>query len=134
MRTFGLEGGPEEPTNRKADRALRSDALECARQEAERLHGPLERAPFMVTGNGSSFLAKNSRQHTKGAYAHVRIDYRTHTRLRLRASSRPSSRKRCTGTCTTTLAPRAPHWRASLSGTTPFGRTGRSFPSTAAIR
>ena len=35
-----------------------SQALQEARQEAERLHGPLEKPPFLVTDNGPSFLAR----------------------------------------------------------------------------
>lgn len=35
-----------------------SYGLHLARQEAERLHGKLDKPPFLVTDNGSSFLAK----------------------------------------------------------------------------
>ena len=58
-------------------------ALDAARAEAERHHGPLERPPFLVTDNGSSFLAKRFRRHIDGRYAHVRINYRTPTQLGL---------------------------------------------------
>ena len=58
-------------------------ALDAARAEAERLHGPLEKPPFLVTDNGSSFLARAFRRHIDGDYAHVRIGYRTPTQLGL---------------------------------------------------
>ena len=60
-----------------------SMALDAARAEAERVHGPLEHMPFLVTDNGSSFIAKAFRQHIEGQYAHVRIQYRTPTQLGL---------------------------------------------------
>lgn len=55
----------------------RNAALDAARAEAERLHGPPERPPFLVTANGPSFLARASRQHIEGDYAPVRIRYHT---------------------------------------------------------
>ena len=58
-------------------------ALDAARAEAERLHGPLVKSPFLVTDNGSSFLARAFRRHIDGDYAHVRIGYRTPTQLGL---------------------------------------------------
>jgi transposase InsO family protein len=58
-------------------------ALDAARAEAERLHGPLEKTPFLVTDNGSSFLARAFQRHIDGDYAHVRIQYRTPTQLGL---------------------------------------------------
>jgi putative transposase len=58
-------------------------ALALARAEAERLHGPLVRRPFLVTDNGTSFKAKRFVGHLAGAYAHVRIAYRTPTQLGL---------------------------------------------------
>ena len=58
-------------------------ALDRARAEAERLHGPLTKPPFLVTDNGSSFIARAFRQHIDGQYAHVRIKYRTPTQLGL---------------------------------------------------
>ena len=51
--------------------------------QAERLHGPLAKSPFLVTDNGSSFLARAFRRHIDGDYAHVRIGYRTPTQLGL---------------------------------------------------
>ena len=58
-------------------------ALDVARAEAERLHGPLATMPFLVTDNGTSFLARAFRSHIDGQYAHVRIQYRTPTQLGL---------------------------------------------------
>ena len=49
----------------------------------ERLHGALAKSPFLVTDNGSSFLARAFRRHIDGDYAHVRIGYRTPTQLGL---------------------------------------------------
>jgi transposase InsO family protein len=39
--------------------------------------------PFLVTDNGSSFLARFFQRHIDGRYAHVRIQYRTPTQLGL---------------------------------------------------
>lgn len=58
-------------------------ALGLARQEAERIGGPLKKTPFLVTDNGSSFIAKRFRDFVAGDYAHVRIQYRTPTQLGL---------------------------------------------------
>jgi putative transposase len=58
-------------------------ALEQARAEAERLCGPLEKRPFLVTDNGSSFLARRFGAYVTDRYAHVRIRYRTPTQLGL---------------------------------------------------
>jgi putative transposase len=58
-------------------------ALKEARAEAERLCGPLTKRPFLVTDNGSSFLAKRFHAHVRDLYCHVRIRYRTPTQLGL---------------------------------------------------
>lgn len=58
-------------------------ALDEARAEAERLCGPLNKRPFLVTDNGSSFMARRFRAHVGDDYAHVRIRYRTPTQLGL---------------------------------------------------
>lgn len=58
-------------------------ALDAARAEAERLHGPLEKTPFLVTDNGSSFLARSFQRHIERDYTHVRIQYRPPTQLGL---------------------------------------------------
>jgi putative transposase len=58
-------------------------ALDLARAEAERIHGPLAKNPFLVTDNGSSFLARHFQKHIKDRFAHVRIQYRTPSQLGL---------------------------------------------------
>ena len=58
-------------------------AVKAARAEAERLHGPLGKMPFLVTDNGSSFIARRFAAFIKDRYAHVRIQYRTPTQLGL---------------------------------------------------
>jgi putative transposase len=60
-----------------------SQALAEARREAERLHGPLAKPPFLVTDNGPSFLARRFAGFIKGCYQHVRIAYRTPQQLGL---------------------------------------------------
>jgi transposase InsO family protein len=59
------------------------EALEKGREEAERIHGPLKKPPFLVTDNGSSFISRAFCRHTRGDYALVRIRYRTPTQLGL---------------------------------------------------
>ena len=58
-------------------------ALGLAREEAERIHGPLEKPPFLVTDNGSSFIARRMVRYLRGRFSHVRIRYRTPTQLGL---------------------------------------------------
>ena len=58
-------------------------ALKLAREEAERIHGPLPRPPFLVTDNGPSFIARRFVNFVSQAYSHVRIRYRTPTQLGL---------------------------------------------------
>ena len=58
-------------------------ALDIARERAQAIHGPLKRTPFLVTDNGSSFLAHAFRNHIADTYSHVRIQYRTPTQLGL---------------------------------------------------
>lgn len=58
-------------------------ALEDARKEAERIHGPLSKQPFLVTDNGSSFIARRFTKFVREEYTHVRIQYRTPTQLGL---------------------------------------------------
>lgn len=58
--------------------------IDLARAEAERIHGPLAKPPFLVTDNGSCFLAHRFRDHIAMAgYSHVRIRYRTPQQLGL---------------------------------------------------
>jgi len=58
-------------------------ALKEAKAEAERLHGPVGKPPFLVTDNGSSFIARRFGQYVDGRFAHVRIQYRTPAQLGL---------------------------------------------------
>lgn len=58
-------------------------AIDQAKAEAERLHGPLTSTPFLVTDNGSSFLARAFRAHIDGQFQHVRTRYRTPQQLGL---------------------------------------------------
>lgn len=56
-------------------------ALKEAKTEAERLCGPMDKPPFLVTDNGSSFIARRFGHYVDGLFAHVRIQYRTPTQL-----------------------------------------------------
>lgn len=58
-------------------------ALKLARDEAESIHGPLSKQPFLVTDNGPSFLARRFGSYLKSRFSHVRIQYRTPTQLGL---------------------------------------------------
>lgn len=58
-------------------------ATDQARAEAERLHGPLESSPTLVTDNGSNFLARRFRAHIRGRLEQVRTRYRTPQQLGL---------------------------------------------------
>ena len=58
-------------------------ALKLARTEAERIHGPLVKRPFLVTDNGSSFLARRFVAFVQDQFQHVRIQYRTPQQLGL---------------------------------------------------
>ena len=58
-------------------------ALSIAQEEAERQCGPLTKRPFLVTDNGPSFVAHRFGAYLKGAFQHVRIQYRTPTQLGL---------------------------------------------------
>jgi transposase InsO family protein len=58
-------------------------ALGLARKEAERLCGSLPKAPFLVTDNGPSFIARRFGKYIEALYSHVRIQYRTPTQLGL---------------------------------------------------
>jgi transposase InsO family protein len=60
-----------------------AQALKRARAEAERIHGPLAKPPFLVTDNGPSFLARRFAAFVAGQYSHVRIRYRTPEQLGL---------------------------------------------------
>jgi putative transposase len=57
--------------------------LKLAREEAQRIHGPLTKLPFLVTDNGSSFIARRFGAYVKERFLHVRIQYRTPQQLGL---------------------------------------------------
>jgi putative transposase len=57
--------------------------LKLARAEAERICGPLSKRPFLVTDNGSSFIARRFVDFVGDQYSHVRIQYRTPQQLGL---------------------------------------------------
>jgi transposase InsO family protein len=58
-------------------------ALKLAHEEAERIHGPLTKPPFLVTDNGSSFIARRFAEFVRDRFSHVRIQYRTPQQLGL---------------------------------------------------
>jgi transposase InsO family protein len=58
-------------------------ALKLARSEAERIHGPLVKRPFLVTDNGPSFIARRFTAFVRDQFSHVRIQYRTPQQLGL---------------------------------------------------
>jgi putative transposase len=58
-------------------------ALKLARAEAERIHGPLVKRPFLVTDNGPSFIARRFTAFIQDQFSHVRIQYRTPQQLGL---------------------------------------------------
>jgi putative transposase len=57
--------------------------LGLARREAERICGPLSKRPFLVTDNGSSFIARRFADFVGDLFSHVRIRYRTPQQLGL---------------------------------------------------
>ena len=100
-------------------------ALGLARKEAERLHGPLGKTPFLVTDNGSSFIARRFWRYIKDRYSHVRIQYRTPTQLGLlerfhktlkleevywRLYDSPSHARECLEEFRQRYNDRRPHW------------------------
>lgn len=100
-------------------------ALEQAHREAERLHGPLTKRPFLVTDNGPSFIARRFADHIADSYAHVRIRYRTPTQLGLlerfhqtlkdeeiywRLYDNPSHARECIAEFRARYNNRRPHW------------------------
>ncbi|MBD3317422.1 MAG: DDE-type integrase/transposase/recombinase [Chitinivibrionales bacterium] len=60
-----------------------TQSLADAREEAEKIHDPLDHQSFVVTDNGSSFIAKRFLRFVRDEYRHVRIQYRTPTQLGL---------------------------------------------------
>ena len=60
-----------------------TQVLDRARREAERIGGPLETMPFLVTDHGPTFMAQRFYPHIQDRYSHVRIPSRTPTPLDL---------------------------------------------------
>jgi putative transposase len=100
-------------------------ALTKAREEAERIHGPLTKTPFLVTDNGSSFIARKFGQFIAGQFSHVRIQYRTPTQLGLlerfhrtlkdeevywRIYDNPAHARQCLAEFHKRYNERRPHW------------------------
>ena len=100
-------------------------ALAMARAEAERIGGSLQKMPFLVTDNGSSFIAKRFCDFIRRDYAHVRIQYRTPTQLGLlerfhrtfkeeeiywRMYANPSDARTCIEEFRTRYNTIRPHW------------------------
>jgi len=100
-------------------------ALKEAKAEAERLHGPMAKVPFLVTDNGSSFIARRFGEYVEGLFAHVRIQYRTPTQLGLlerfhqtlkneevywRLYDDPRDARRCLAEFRQRYNERRPHW------------------------
>jgi transposase InsO family protein len=101
-------------------------ALAQARSEPERIHGPLERKPFVVTDNGPSFVARRFTRFVASQYAHVRIAYRTRRSWVCWSDfAARSSRKRCTGVCMRIRPTPATAWPSSTRDTTCCDRIGR---------
>ena len=99
--------------------------LRLAREHAERLRGPLTKQPFLVTDNGSSFLARRFARYLKNRFRHVRIQYRTPTQLGLlerfhrtlkdeevywRLYDNPAHARQCLAEFRTRYNQRRPHW------------------------
>ena len=99
--------------------------LRKAKAEAERLHGPLKERPFLVTDNGSSFLAKRFCAFIAPRWTHVRIQYRTPQQLGLlerfhrtlkseevywRIYDRPAHARECLAEFHVRYNTKRPHW------------------------
>ena len=109
--------------------------LRLAREEAERIHGPLASMPFLVTDNGSSFIARRFQQHMKDQFRHARIRYRTPRNwVFWNGFTARSKRRRCTGVCMTVRAMHVHVWRNSKIDTTGGVLIGRWYPKKEATR
>ena len=99
--------------------------MRLAREEAERLHGPLDKPPFLVTDNGSSFIARRFTTFVAEQYSHVRIQYRTPQQLGLlerfhatlkteevywRLYDHPQHARECLAEFRARYNERRPHW------------------------
>jgi len=105
-------------------------ALDRARAEAERWHGPLAKKPFLVTDNGPSFIARRFRGHIKGRFAPCAhsLPHTDATRVYWNVSTRPSRTRRCIGGCIKAQPRHASPWKSSGVATTKCGPIGRWCP------
>ena len=116
-------------------------ALKLARAEAERIHGPLVKRPFLVTDNGPSFIARRFTAFIKDQFSHVRIQYRTPQQLGLlerfhatlkteevywRLYDHPQHARECLAEFRTRYNERRPHWALVPAGRWRPARAGRS--------
>jgi transposase InsO family protein len=100
-------------------------ALKLAREEAERIGGPLVKRPFLVTDNGPSFIARRFTAFIKDQFSHVRIQYRTPQQLGLlerfhqtlkteevywRLYDHPQHARECLAEFRARYNERRPHW------------------------
>jgi putative transposase len=100
-------------------------ALTVAREKAESISGPLAKRPFLVTDNGSSFIAKRFVEFVREPYSHVRIQYRTPQQLGLlerfhqtlkveevywRLYNNPQHARACLGEFQARYNTMRPHW------------------------
>jgi putative transposase len=102
-----------------------ASALKLAREEAERIHGPLVKRPFLLTDNGPSFIARRFTAFIQDQFSHVRIQYRTPQQLGLlerfhatlkteevywRLYDHPQHARACLAEFRTRYNERRPHW------------------------
>jgi transposase InsO family protein len=100
-------------------------AVKLARSVAESIHGPLTTRSFLVTDNGSSFIARRFADVVRGQFCHVRIQYRTPQQLGLlerfhatlkteevywRLYDNPQHCRQCLAEFTDRYNHRRPHW------------------------
>ena len=100
-------------------------ALAMAQEEAVRLCGPFSKRPFLLTDDGSSFIARRFERYLQGRFEHVRIRYRTPTQLGLlerfhrtlkeeeiywRLYDNPEHCRRCLAEFRARYNQRRPHW------------------------
>ena len=67
------------PSNSSYAAVEANKAIQQALSKAESIHGELTKKPFLVTDNGTSFLAKWFQEFISDGFQHVRIQYRTPT-------------------------------------------------------
>ncbi len=104
-------------------------ALDAAQAEAERVHGALAKPPFLVTDNGSSFLARSLRRHiTTITPTCVSGTARRPSPGCSSACTEHWRARRCTGSSMPARARRGNRSSSSAGATTRYARTGRCPP------